>query len=342
MNILVTGATGFVGRALLTELIEKDHQVTVMVRAISEDLPQSVKQIEIGDLRYLYAKQPYATNFADLADKRSTSAFSANEKLNLSLDSIEVVIHAAGQVRTRLNNLDDSLKELRHINTYPTLKLAKQAAQSGVKRFIFISTIKVNGETTEYHTPFLESDDCRPTDPYAISKCEAEQGLMQVARETGMEVLIIRPPLIYGPGVKGNFASMMKYVRIGIPLPFATVKNKRSLLALDNFNSFIINCLANPKASNQVFLLSDNEDVSTAELLRKLAAAEGKNARLLPVPVSWMKFAAHLFGKIEVAQRLFGSLQVDCTKACYLLDWKPIVSMDEQISKIRSVSNASK
>ena len=205
-----------------------------------------------------------------------------------------------------------------------------------MKRFIFISSIKVNGEMTLVDLPFKPNDNYIPTDPYGLSKYEAEQGLLTIAEETGMEVVIIRPPLIYGPNVKANFASMMKWVNKSIPLPFGAIHNKRSLVALDNLVSFIIHCAdykKTPQAANQVFLISDGEDVSTTELLQKVAKAFGKKALLLAVPVSLMTLSAKLLGKGDVANRLFGSLQVDSSEARELLGWEPVITMDEQLNK---------
>jgi nucleoside-diphosphate-sugar epimerase len=234
------------------------------------------------------------------------------------------------------------LEEFRKVNTGATLQLAKQAAESGVKRFIFLSSIKVNGEMTSLGEPFKPDDNFVPVDPYGLSKYEAEQGLLALAKETDMEVVIIRPPLVYGPGVRANFASMMFWMKKGVPLPFGVIHNKRSLVALDNLVSFIIRCIDHPKAANEIFLISDNEDVSTTQLLSKVAKAYGKKACLIPVPVSWMKFAARLIGKADVANRLFSSLQVDSAKARDLLGWKPVVTMDEQLKKIADAASNEK
>ena len=227
----------------------------------------------------------------------------------------------------------DPLTEFRKVNTAATINLARQAADVGVKRFIFISSVKVNGEMTAIGKPFEPTNNDIPADPYGLSKYEAEQGLLKIADETGMEVVIIRPPLIYGPNVKANFSSMMKWVYKGIPLPLGAIENKRSLIGIDNLCDFIIHCIDHPKAANEVFLISDGEDVSTSELLNKVAKAFGLKARLLPISVSIMTFAATLIGKKAVANRLFSSLQVDSAKARDLLDWKPLITMDGQLKK---------
>ena len=314
MRLMVTGATGFVGLALLEQAVLEDEDVVAAVRAHSNMIPSSISQSIVGDL-------------------------SSNQDWSDALTGVDVVIHLAARVHVMHETANNPLAEFREINVKATLNLAKQAVASGVKRFIFISTVKVNGESTEQtgsevSRPFCELDSPNPQDPYALSKWEAEQGLLELAKETAIEVVVIRPPLIYGPGVKGNFASMIKYLSYGLPLPFGAVHNQRSLVALDNLVDLILLASRHPAAVNQVFLVSDREDVSTTELLRKLATAMNKHARLLPVPVSWMKLAASLLGKKPVADRLFGSLQVDASKADKLLGWKPKVSMEQQLREM--------
>jgi nucleoside-diphosphate-sugar epimerase len=223
----------------------------------------------------------------------------------------------------------DPLAAFRAANVAGTLTLARQAAESGIRRFIFISSIKVNGEETRPGTPFSASDIPSPIDPYGISKAEAETGLQQIARDTGMEVVIIRPPLVYGPGVKANFQSMMRWLQRGVPLPFGSIQNKRSLVALDNLVDLITVCIDHPDAANQIFLAADGDDMSTPELLRRVAAALGTRARLLPVPQSALIGAASLIGKPAVAQRLCSSLQVDISAARDILGWQPPLSVKE-------------
>jgi nucleoside-diphosphate-sugar epimerase len=246
------------------------------------------------------------------------------------------------------DNASDPLTEFRKMNRDATLAVARLAAESGVKRFVFLSSIKVNGEMTRPGHSFKPDDIHVPDDPYGLSKYEAEQGLLALAQKTGMEVVIIRPPLVYGPGVKANFASMMKWMGKPIPLPFGAIHNQRSLVALDNLVSFISLCAdreKSPKAANQVFLISDGQDVSTTQLLRKVGQAlnhhtpSGIKAWLVPIPVSIMTFFAKLLGKGAVANRLFGSLQVDSSKARDLLGWQPIVPMDEQLAKMTKKDN---
>ena len=310
MKILVTGVSGFVGKYLCNDLFQKKHFVVAATRSPNVVI-NCTEQVIIGSI----------SNPTDWS-----SAF----------QNIDILIHLAARVHVMNEVAVSALTEFRKVNVEGTLNLANQAAKAGVKRFIFVSSVKVNGEHTLGNCPFAENDTANPQDSYGISKHEAEQGLLAIAKETGMEVVIIRPPLVYGPGVKGNFASMMKWMNKNIPLPFGAIHNKRSLVALDNLVSFIIHCAdykKTPQAANQVFLISDGEDVSTTELLQKVAKAFGKKALLLSVPVSLMTLSAKLLGKGDVANRLFASMQVDSSKARELLGWEPVITMDEQLNK---------
>ncbi|AZD30984.1 UDP-glucose 4-epimerase [Pseudomonas chlororaphis] len=242
-----------------------------------------------------------------------------------------MVIHVAARVHVMHDTLTDPLAAFREVNVEGTLNLARQAVEAGVKRFIFISSIKVNGEQTSSGAPYTADDMPAPVDPYGISKLEAEQGLLALAADTGMEVVIIRPVLVYGPGVKANFLSMMRWLYRGVPLPFGAVQNRRSLVALDNLVDLIVTCIDHPAAANQRFLASDGEDVSTTDLLRKLAFALGKPAHLIRVPVWLMSTVATFLGRRALSQRLFGSLQVDITKNQQLLGWTPPVSLDDAL-----------
>ena len=228
----------------------------------------------------------------------------------------------------------DPLSEFRKVNVESTLHLARIAASASVKRFIFISSIKVNGEQTQPGQPFRATDTPSPQDPYGISKMEAEIGLRAIARETGMEVVIIRPPLVYGPGVKANFASMVKWLQRGVPLPLGAIHNRRSLVALDNLVDLIVTCIHHPAAANQTFMVSDGEDVSTTELLQRMGDALGKPARLLPVPQSVLEWGARLAGKPELAQRLFSSLQVDIDATRQILGWAAPVSLEQGLLQV--------
>ena len=243
------------------------------------------------------------------------------------------VVHLAALAHVPLSRMDDALAACRAINTVATLNLARQAAAAGVQRFVFISSIKVNGEFTQAGRPFTASDPPAPQDAYAISKMEAEIGLREIADETGMELVIVRPPLVYGPGVKGNFAELMRWVARGIPLPLAGIENRRSLVALDNLVDLLLRCVEHPGAANQTFLVSDGEDLSTTDLLRRLAAAMGRPSRLFPLPQSWLRGAAALIGRGDAAARLCDSLQVDMTATREALGWTPPVGVDEGLRR---------
>lgn len=288
MSLLITGGTGFVGRALVKRL--GDKQVS-------------------------------------LATRSDSAAW------HTVLVGITTVVHLAARVHVMRDTEADPLTAFRVVNVQSTLNLARQAAAAGVKRFVFISSVKVNGETTELDQPFTADDEPAPLDPYGVSKMEAEQGLRKIAAETGMEVVIIRPPLVYGPGVKANFQTMMRWLVRGVPLPLGAIHNRRSMVALDNLVDLILTCVDHPAATNQTFLVSDGEDLSTTQLLQRLGRALGKPARLIPVPAMLLKVAAALVGKPAIAQRLCGSLQVDISKTQQLLGWTPPLSVDEGLKR---------
>lgn len=307
MRILLTGATGFVGRELLERMVSHvDLQPVAVVRNSAAALTKDVATFRVAGIEGDTDWQP-------------------------ALEGVDAVIHCAARVHVMHDTSSDPLAEFRKVNVDGTLNLARQAARAGVHRFIFISSIKVNGEGTELGKPY--SADCHPAplDPYGVSKMEAEQGLRDLASETGMELVIIRPVLVYGPGVKANFRSMMSWLCIGVPLPLGAIHNKRSLVSLENLVDLIVTCIDHPAAANQIFLVSDGEDLSTTELLRRMSLALGKPARLLPVPAALLESAAVMLGKKNVAQRLCGSLQVDISKTRELLGWAPPVSVDQAL-----------
>jgi len=302
MKVLVSGASGFIGRALSACLDSLGHEVTPVVRKPSAIRGECVVINQVNWARALVG---------------CTS-----------------VIHLAARVHVMSDTCPEPLQEFRRVNVEGTLNLARQAAASGVKRFIFLSSIKVNGECTESGRAFHAEDEPAPKDPYAISKYEAELALLKIASETGMEVVIIRSPLVYGPGVKANFQSMMRWLTWGVPLPLATfTDNRRSLVALDNLIDLIRVCIHHPNAANQIFLVSDGEDLSTAELLKRMGEAQGTPARLFYVPASVLRLGVSLLGKQNVYQRLCGSLQVDIDKTRQLLGWVPPIPVDEGLRR---------
>lgn len=311
MSLLLTGSSGFLGKCLLLSIIEKDYEFKLLNRTPLTSVPID-KQVLVDDFR----------------------SINNCEKVFAGVD---VVIHCAARVHVMndsIDSIDSPLQAFRDVNTYGTLHLAQQAASAGVQRFIFMSSIKVNGEFTKPNQPFKASDSSIPSDPYGLSKYEAEIGLYEIAKQTGMEVVIIRPPLVYGPGVKANFASMMKWVNKGVPLPLGSIKdNKRSLVSVDNLVDFITICIDHPNAANQTFLVSDDDDLSTSQLLSNMASALDVSNRLLPIPSSWFTLAAKLIGKPAISQRLCGSLQVDISKTKELLNWKPPYSTAEGMKK---------
>jgi nucleoside-diphosphate-sugar epimerase len=302
--IFVTGASGFIGAALCEELFKLNTPVVTASRTCD-----SAERIVVGDVN-------------------------GGPNWVAELRRCDTVVHLAARVHVMNDAAQDPLYEYRLINVQGTLNLARQAAAAGVRRFVFVSSIKVNGESTEVGRCFTEDDMPAPQDPYGISKMEAEQGLRQLAVETGLEVIIIRPPLVYGPGAKGNFATLLQQVvQRGWPLPLGAVHNRRSLVALHNLVHFIILCTTHPQASNQIFMVSDGHDLSTAELVQGLARAARVTPRLLPIPMWVLKGAAALLGKSDTAQRLCGNLQVDISKARRLLGWVPPISVDEGLRR---------
>lgn len=314
MKVLLTGATGFVGRRLAESL---------------EGLPD--KELTCAVRRSGAVNRGREALFNGLDAGTDWSSAVAGQ---------QVVIHAAARAHIMKDELTDPLAEYRRVNVEGTLNLARQAIDAGVRRFIYISSIKVNGERTFEGNAFSEDDEPAPEDPYGISKMEAEQALQRLAAGAGMELVIIRPPLVYGPGVKGNFATMVKIVEKGLPLPLGAVHNKRSLVALDNLVDLIVTCIDHPAATGQVFLAGDGEDISTTELLCGIGKAMGKPARLVPVPAGALMFGAGLLGKKPVAQRVMGSLQVDISKARKLLGWEPPLSVEEGLHRCFDSENA--
>ena len=245
-----------------------------------------------------------------------------------ALRDVDVIVHLAARVHVMRDTERDPLAAFRNTNVNGTLALARAAARAGVRRFIYLSSIKVNGEGTDEGKPFRAQDPPNPLNPYAVSKLEAEQGLAEISVPGSMQYVIIRPPLVYGPGVRANFRSMMRWVQRGVPLPFGSIANRRSLVARPNLVDLIVTCLEHPAAANQTFLVADGEDLSTTELLRRIGRAMNHPARLLPIPPGLLKSLATLLGRRDVALRLCDSLQVDIAATQRLLGWHPPVSVD--------------
>jgi UDP-glucose 4-epimerase len=302
-RVLVTGASGFVGKALCAELLRRGHSVRAALRQI-----EGFSAFEKG------------------AEPVVVGAINAATDWKAALAGCDVVVHLAARVHVMDDKASDPLAEFREVNTEGTLNLARQAARAGVRRFVFISSIKVNGEGRE--KPYRETDTPAPVDAYAISKWEAEQGLHRIAQETGLEVAILRPPLVYGPGVKANFLRLLRTIERGWPLPLGAIHNRRSLLYLGNFVDAIRLCVERTDAAGQTFLLDDGEPVSTPDLVRAVARAMGRPARLLAVPVVILVLAGALLGKRAAVVRLAGSLYVDSSLIRLRLGWTPPYSME--------------
>ena len=311
MKMLLTGSSGFVGAALAKSIEASNFGLVAPTRSGfgSNNNSQIARLAEtIGEINA-------ATEWGGF------------------LEGVETIVHCAAVSEVAKNPDAQQLHALRSVNTDGTLNLARQAALSGVRRFVFLSSIKVNGDSTRLGKPFMCDDSPKPVDAYGRSKLDAERGLQEVAREAGMEFVIIRLPLVYGAGVKGNFRMLMQLVEYGVPLPLSNIRNKRSLIGIDNLVDLISICISHPKAANQIFLASDDQDLSTTELLRGLAKAMGKSTRLFPFPEQFLVAAAQCVGKSTFAEKLLGSLQVDISKTKLLLSWAPRVSLQDGLNR---------
>lgn len=299
MKVLITGASGFVGKALCTRLVA--HGLDV-----------------VGTVRNLPGTPVPGANYRIVAEMGTSTDW------HDALAGVQAVIHCAARVHVMHDHAQDPLTEFRYVNTLGTETLARAAAHCGIKRLVFLSSIKVNGESAPPDAPFDQTSPAKPQDPYAISKWEAEQALTRVAAETDLEVVVLRCPLVYGPGgVKGNFLRLLQAVDRGIPLPFSLARNRRSLIYLDNLTGAITACLTHPAAARKTYLVSDGEDVSTAELITYIAQALGKSSRLWPCPLGLIKLAGMMTGKSDEIARLLGSLCIDSSRIRNELGWVP-------------------
>jgi UDP-glucose 4-epimerase len=304
LQVLVSGATGLVGEAVVFRLLlDKRYTPVAAVRATTR---------LSGLCRIVPFDLELPTGMPELR-------------------GIDVIVHCAARVHVMNEKGADGLAAFRKINVEGTVRLARRAAECGVKRFIFISSIKVNGEGTPRNKTFKATDLPAPVDAYGISKREAEDALRQVCEETGMELVVIRPPLVYGPGVKANFLSMVRWLDRGIPLPLGAIDNRRSLVSIGNLTDLVLTCIDHPAAAGEIFLVSDGEDLSTTQLLRRTALALGKSARLVPVPAGLLQAAASMVGKSGIAERLCGNLQVDIQRTCELLGWRPPINTEKAL-----------
>ena len=303
MKFMISGADGFVGKVLCAELRQRGQWVRAAVRSRKSSIDDT-EAIIVGAI-------DGETNWAD------------------ALCDVDVVIHLAARVHVMRETAVDSLAEFLRVNMHGTLNLARQAARFGVRRLVYVSSIKVNGEHTNTTVPFTELDDPDPQDFYGVSKWQAEQALWRIARETGLEIVVVRPPLVYGPGVKGNFAQMLAAIAKRIPLPLASITNRRSLIYVKNLADALVVCATHPVAAGRTYLVSDGEDVSTPDLLHQLGAAMGCPAYILPFPLSWLRILGKLSGKSDQVERLLGSLQVDSGKIRRDLNWVPPYTLQQ-------------
>jgi len=319
-KILITGASGFIGQSLIKSLFNSSRSVRGTIRSRNLFFSDAkTEYVFIGDINL-------KTNWRE------------------SLINIDCIIHCAGKahaIKSKKNNLS---KIYQSVNVDGTKQLAEQAAQAKVRRLIFLSSIKVNGEDTnndiiikflnEKKNVFSHKDLASPKDHYAISKLEAENALWEISSRTGLEVVVVRLPLVYGYGAKGNLERLIKLVKSGIPLPLSLVKNQRSMIGIDNLVDLLIRCIDHPEASGKTFLASDKEDLSTPELIKLIASSMGRRTNLFPFPISMLKFLGSVFGKSEEINRLVGSLRIDDSYTKEILNWTPPISVEEGIRRM--------
>lgn len=322
MRVLVTGASGFIGQALCKALVKSSHSVRRAVRAgTSNDkngyLHTSGRAVDL-----------VVTENHEVAETIAIGSIGPETNWADALTGVETVVHLAARVHVLKERARNPLAEFHLVNVAGTERLARMAASAGVRRLVYVSSIKVNGERT-HESPFRENDTPEPQDAYGLSKWEAEQALLKIAAETGLEVVIVRPPLVYGPGVGGNFLRMMNWINRGIPLPLGSIRNSRSLIYLGNLVDALVTCVTHPRAAGMTFLVSDGEDVSTPELIRRLAQVMERRSRVFPFPPALLRLAGLLTGKSAEVERLLSSLRVDSSKIRGKLQWTPSFSMTQ-------------
>jgi UDP-4-keto-D-QuiNAc 4-reductase len=306
-RILVTGANGFVGRQLCRSLSQKGFLVTAAVRQTAIAPAEEVRYISMGDI-------------------------GPNTDWTEALRGVHLVVHLAGRAHIRRDSSANPMAEYERVNTSGTIRLAQMAGAANVRRFLFLSSVKVNGEET-HDQPFAETDRPAPLDFYAVSKWQAEEGLLRLHRQGELSVVIIRPPLVYGPGVKANFLQLIRLVDCGFPLPLGKIQNKRSLVGLRNLAEFILVCLQNPSAAGEIFLVSDQEDLSTADLVQRIGGFLGRTTYLLPIPYQFLSIIARITGKEDALKKLCHSLQVNVEKSHKVLHWRPPFSVNEELEQ---------
>lgn len=312
-RVLITGASGFLGCALARHLVVEGRPLRLAMRRSYAGSPTSVEVIQVPTL------EPET-------DWRK------------AVEGIATIVHCAARVHVMRDEAASPLDEFRRVNVCGTINLARQAVEAGVKRFVLISSIGVNGAET-FGRAFRADDAASPHSPYSVAKWEVEQELMKLARKTGLEVVTIRPPMIYGPGAPGNFAQLLRIVNLGLPLPFGRLHNLRSFVALENVVDLVVRCIDHPRAANQVFLVSDGEDLSVTEFIHRIAKAQKRSIPLFPISQKWLERLAGIVGKEQQMCKLTGSLQIDIEKTVTMLSWKPVISIDEALIEATRTNN---
>ena len=312
MKIYLTGSTGFIGKHLVHQLLNLSHNVFAPIRNFKFSQKNFHKNLKLLNLENIEKTADYFKN----------------------LGQIDCLIHCAARTHVMNDKKKNSLDVYREVNVEKTKKLAEAAALHGIKRFIFLSSVKVNGEKTDGSNSFKYNDAPKPEDFYAISKSEAEKVLWEVSLKTGLEVTVVRLPLVYGHGVKGNLDRLIKLVQLGIPLPLSLIQNQRSMIGIDNLIDLLIKCIEHPNAAGKIFLVSDGKDLSTPYLINYISTSMGFSSRLFPFPIFLLKFLFTIIGKKKEVDRLTDSLKLDSGHARRVLNWTPPVNVDEGIRRM--------